>query len=270
MKSALNLRYDRQSFLGPDSEKAIADCTIGVVGLGGGGSHVVQQLAHVGFRHFVLYDDDAIEDSNLNRLIGGTVADVAAETPKVEIAARMIAGLQPDAEVKPVLHRWQFEPEHLRACEIVFGCVDGFQERSELEITCRRYLAHYIDIGIDVHPSNPPLIAGQIILSSPGYACMRCMGFLTHHRLTQEAARYGSAGPRPQVVWPNGVLASVAVGIGVELATGWTKERRRFAYLVYNGNTGLIEPSKTVLRLNPEVCTHFSLDDIGDPVLTAL
>ena len=43
-------RYSRQSFLGPDSEALISRCTIGVPGLGGGGSHVIQQLAHVGFQ----------------------------------------------------------------------------------------------------------------------------------------------------------------------------------------------------------------------------
>jgi tRNA A37 threonylcarbamoyladenosine dehydratase len=37
-------RYSRQSFLGPDAEARIPRCTVGVVGLGGGGSHIVQQL----------------------------------------------------------------------------------------------------------------------------------------------------------------------------------------------------------------------------------
>ena len=43
-------RFSRQSFLGSDSEERIARCTIGVPGLGGGGSHVIQQLAHIGFQ----------------------------------------------------------------------------------------------------------------------------------------------------------------------------------------------------------------------------
>ncbi len=71
-----NARYNRQSFLGPESEEIIDQAVIGVVGLGGGGSHVVQQLAHIGFRNFVLCDPDYISKSNLNRLVGGTLADV--------------------------------------------------------------------------------------------------------------------------------------------------------------------------------------------------
>ena len=63
-------RYSRQSFLGPDAQERIERAVVGVVGLGGGGSHIVQQLAHIGFQRYVLYDDDAVEDTNLNRLIG--------------------------------------------------------------------------------------------------------------------------------------------------------------------------------------------------------
>jgi tRNA A37 threonylcarbamoyladenosine dehydratase len=62
-------RYSRQSFLGPDSVGRIARCTVGVPGLGGGGSHIIQQLAHIGFQRYVIYDGDIVEDSNLNRLV---------------------------------------------------------------------------------------------------------------------------------------------------------------------------------------------------------
>ena len=78
----MNERTSRQSFLGPNSDHVIRSATAGLVGLGGGGSHIAQQLAHIGFQNFVIYDHDVIEDSNLNRLEGGTVADVEGERPK--------------------------------------------------------------------------------------------------------------------------------------------------------------------------------------------
>ena len=80
---------------------------------------------------------------------------------------------------------------------------------------------HYIDIGMDVHGEDKPVIGGQVILSSPGNLCMRCMGFLTDEKLAQEAARYGNAGSHPQVIWSNGVLDH-SVGLAVELITNWT------------------------------------------------
>ena len=72
----MNPRYQRQSFLGEGSQNIIQRSKIGIVGLGGGGSHINQQAAHIGFRHFALYDPQRAEDTNLNRLIGATVRDI--------------------------------------------------------------------------------------------------------------------------------------------------------------------------------------------------
>jgi hypothetical protein len=259
-------RFERQSFLGTESEERIARCTVGVVGLGGGGSHVVQQLAHVGFQRYVLYDDDVVEESNLNRLVGGQSRDARAQTPKLHTAKMMILGLQPQAVIRSFAKKWQEVPEPLRECQIVIGCIDRYRARRELEIACRRYLMHYVDIGMDVHGEDQPVIGGQIILSSPGGPCMTCMGFLTEDRLAREAARYGNAGSRPQVVWPNGVLAATAVGLVVDLVTGWTRNNLAHAYLVYNGNDGTVQPSLTLKGIDRRVCRHFIADDVGDPV----
>ena len=263
-------RYSRQSFLGPDAERRIGLCTVGVVGLGGGGSHIVQQLAHIGFQRYVIYDDDVVEDSNLNRLAGGRASDARARTAKVKIARRMILGLQPRARIISLTCKWQECPEPLRECQIVFGCVDSYRGRSELEVACRRYLMHYIDVGMDVHGENQPVIGGQAILTSPGTPCMQCMGFLTAEKLGEEAARYGKAGSRPQVIWPNGVLASTAVGLAVDLVTNWTKRGRTYAYLVYDGNEMTVKESITLRNIAPTACMHFPLSDVGDPVLVEL
>jgi hypothetical protein len=128
---------------------------------------------------------------------------------------------------------------------------------------------HYVDIGMDVHGKQPSVIGGQVILSSPGGLCMRCMGFLTDEKLAQEAARYGDVGGRPQVVWPNGVLASTAVGLAVELVTNWTSKPRSHAYLVYDGNAGTVQDSHTLRKLKAN-CDHYSSVDVGDPVLIEL
>ena len=263
-------RYSRQSFLGQDTEKHIANCTIGVVGLGGGGSHIIQQLAHIGFQRYVIYDNDSVENSNLNRLVGAVNSDISAKTPKIQVAKRMVLKLQPRANIREFSCRWQDFPLPLRECQIVFGCVDSFKERHELEVVCRRYLMHYIDIGMDVHGTDQPVVGGQTILSSPGWPCMRCMGFLTEDQLSQEAAQYGNAGNRPQVIWPNGVLASTAVGIAVDLVTGWTRYRQPYQYLVYNGNEGTVKESLTIKNMKVGQCPHFPDNESGDPIPISL
>ena len=90
---------DRQSFLGPDSDEILNHARVGIFGLGGGGSHVVQQLAHVGIGHFVIADSDVITSTNLNRLVGGTLKDVERSISKVEIAKRLIKSINPTARV---------------------------------------------------------------------------------------------------------------------------------------------------------------------------
>jgi molybdopterin-synthase adenylyltransferase len=263
-------RYSRQSFLGASSEEIISRCTVGVLGLGGGGSHIVQQLTHIGFHRYVLYDYDVVEESNLNRLVGASITDALAETPKLHLAKKLIYGLQPNASIRGFACRWQDKPEPLRECQIVIGCVDSYKTREELEIACRRYLMHYIDIGMDVHGKERPVIGGQIIQSSPGGLCMRCMGFLTEEKLAAEAARYGDAGHHPQLVWPNGVLASTAVGLAVDLVTNWTQRSRTHAYLAYDGNEGTIRESLTLRNLAIKECIHFLASEVGDPVSVEL
>jgi hypothetical protein len=265
-------RFSRQSFLGASAAQIIIGCHVGIIGLGGGGSHIAQQLAHVGFSRFSIFDNDTVESSNLNRLVGGTHSDAKKRTPKVSVAARLIKGVNPGAHIEKVKSRWQDAAERLRDCDIVFGCVDSYAERRDIEIATRRYLMPYLDIGLDVHQAGiePPRMAGQVILSMPGELCMSCLGFLTETKLSREAERYGAAGPRPQVVWANAVLASSAVGIAIDLLTDWTHSLRGPVYLSYDSNTGTIQPHKRLQFLENQRCPHFPLSQLGDPTLSRL
>lgn len=263
--------FSRQSFLGAHSQQHIASCVVGIAGLGGGGSHIAQQLAHLGFMNYVLFDRDRIEESNLNRLVGGTMQDVIDKRMKIEIARRVILGIRPGANVRVIADVWQNQAEALKGCDIVFGCVDGFDQRRQIEATTRRFLIPLIDIGMDVYrpPGCAPSISGQVILSMPGHACMTCMGFLNERSLGKEAAAYGDAGAHPQVVWSNGILASVAVGVAVDLVTDWSESLRGPVYLSYRGNIGAITVDPT-LRFAPCTCCHFPLCEAGPVVFRSV
>jgi hypothetical protein len=264
-------RASRQSFLGERAQDLFAAARIGVIGLGGGGSHVVQQLAHVGLQRFVTCDPDVVEESNLNRLVGATIEDAPDRRPKVEVASRMIRGLAAQAEVHALQGRWEDHADVVRHVDIIFGCLDSFAARRDLESFARRYLIPLVDIGLDVRRAGdgPPQMSGQVILSMPGAPCMKCLGFLNEVTLAQEAAGYGDAGIRPQVVWANGILASAAVGIAVDLLTGWSTALQAPIYLEYDGNQSILRPS---VRLDyvESVCPHFPLEDTGDPQFRSL
>jgi hypothetical protein len=260
-------RLDRQSFLGARSEAILDAATIGVVGLGGGGSHLVQQFAHVGFGGHTVVDPQTIDETNTNRLVGGTLADVAAERPKVAIAERTIRGLLPRARILSIQDSWHAATDALKRCHVIVGAVDTFKEREQLERFCRRNLISYIDIGMDVHEIGNAgfLISGQVILSMPGAPCLRCCGFVTDERLKIEAKNYGDVGGRPQVVWPNGVLASTAVGLAVQVITPWYAGAPAFTYLEYDGNRGTMTLNPRVALLKGHACPHHPPEETGDP-----
>jgi len=265
-------RFSRQSFLGAESTQRIASAQLAIVGVGGGGSHVVQQLGHVGFTNLRLFDAQRVEDSNLNRLVGATEEDVTANRLKVDVAARLLLGLNREAQPQKIPSRWQEAADALRECEIVIGCVDGFSERNELEAFARRHLMPYVDIGLDVHQveGEPPQMAGQVVLSMPGYPCMKCMGILSEANLAREMARYGVAGPRPQVVWANGVLGSLAVGVVVDLVTGWSSNLPLPLYLSFDANQGTVVPHVRLRFIRDRVCPHYSPENVGAPRFTPL
>jgi molybdopterin/thiamine biosynthesis adenylyltransferase len=136
-------RYSRQGFLGEAGQQAIATARVAINGLGGGGSHIAPQLAHLGVQNFVLYDPDHGDESNLNRTMTLAEADIAAKTMKVEAARRRILEINPRASVEVYAIRWQDRPKAFNDCTLVMGCVDSFSERQQIEASCRRLLTPY-------------------------------------------------------------------------------------------------------------------------------
>lgn len=259
---------DSQSFLGSHSQEVLAGVRAAIIGVGGGGSHVAQQLAHVGVADLLLIDHDRVEHRNLNRMVGATFKDAEGSGLKVEVVGRVVRGVSPHAKVQALSKKWQETAELLRDCDVIFGCVDTFSEREQIERAARRYLTPYIDIGMDVREVGDGFsIGGQVALSMPNGLCLRCYGILTDERLALEAAQYGAAGHRPQVVWANGVLASMAVGIFVQMVCPWRDLPLRGILREYDGESHTVSTSNKLAYLGSKHCPHFSdLDSLGDPL----
>lgn len=270
-------RHSRQSFLGPGSDELLAKTKVGIVGLCGGGSHVAQQLAHIGIGRFVVSDFDLPDETNQNRMVGLMHRHLHSgeePPPKCSVIKELIHGINPKADVCVVESKWEMEPSRFKDCKVLFGCVDSYLARNDLERIARRYLIPFIDVGMDVHGDDQNFfITGQVILSIPGFACMRCMGFLTEERLAAEARDYGLAGSRPQVIWPNGVLASTAVGKFMAMLTTWGPPRSPSLYTQYDGNRDILSDDSRIeaLSLEHRLCPHFpigaSLGDLFKPGL---
>ena len=259
-------KHDRQSFLGPDSEQHLASITVGILGLGGGGSHVVQQLAHLGVGGYVIADPDTIDETNLNRLVGGTRGDIDAKELKIRIAERAIRSVLPNARISAHAKPWQEIASELKHCDVIIGGLDSVIAKDEADRFGKRFLIPYIDMGMDVHKlGNHFLIAGQVVLTLPGGPCLRCMGVVTEAALATEAQLYGAAGGKPQVVWPNGVLASTAVGLFTQLVCPWHDKPMDAAYLEYDGNKHTVSPSMRLAAMANRPCNHYATHETGDP-----
>lgn len=260
-------QLDRQSFLGSTSNQVLLNLRVGVVGLGGGGSHVVQQLAQVGVGNFVLIDPDVISLTNLNRLVGGTLADVKAGRAKTDIAARTIRSINRSAIISKRTCSWQSASDALKDCDVIVAGLDSVRAKDELNAFTRRFFIPYIDMGMDVFALGEAefLVAGQVVLTGPGQPCLRCLGIVTDEALHQETNNYGAAGGKPQVVWPNGVLASGAVGLLMQLVTPWHQNPVASAYLEYDGNLHTLVQSERHKRVLGRMCKHYSPIEVGDP-----
>lgn len=258
-------QHDRQSFLGPTSEQNLSGVTVGVLGLGGGGSHVAQQLAHLGVGGYVLVDPDIIDETNLNRLVSGTRADAEAKELKTRIAERAIRRILPSARIATHAKPWQEVASELKHCDVIIGGLDSVIAKDEVDRFGKRFLIPYIDMGMDVHKVGGRfLIAGQVVLTLPGGPCLRCMGVVTEAALATEARLYGAAGGKPQVVWPNGVLASTAVGLFTQLVCPWHDKPMAAAYLEYDGNKHTISPSMRLAAFGNRPCSHYNVDETGE------
>ncbi len=260
-------RFVSQDFLGENSPSIFESCRIGIIGLSGGGSHVAQQTAHVGIGDFLVIDFDRVAEKNLNRMVWATSQDAQGKSLKTAVISRGIKQVNPRARVSAVPKKWQEAAELLRDRHVIFGCVDSFSERQQIEAVARRYLIPYIDVGMDVWPIQEGFsVGGQVALSMPGGPCLRCLGILTDDRLAQEAAKYGAAGNRPQVVWANGVLASTAVGVFVNLICPWRSLQLRGILREYDGDSHTVATSNKLPYLASVRCAHFSgLSSVGDP-----
>lgn len=170
--------YDRQlRALGEDGHARVASTTVGIVGLGGTGSIVVQQLAHLGVRSYVLVDDDVVDLSNLPRLATGTPTDARLARRKDEVAERLIRRQQPGAVVvKTGTLRQRDSLSRLGLVDLIIGCVDNDGARLILSELAAAHLVPYLDLGVSVDRGKDGAIrmGGRTAFYVPGGPCLAC------------------------------------------------------------------------------------------------
>lgn len=164
--------------------------------------------------------------------------------------------------------KWQDAIDDLKYCGVIVGAVDSFRERDELESFCRRNLILYADIGMTVTEIGQRnfQVSGQVMLSLPGMPCLHCLNILNAERIRQEGDNYGAAGAQPQVVWANGALASIAVGMVVQQFSPWWGIDELSLCREYDGNKHVVTESAKWAWIKDRQCPHYDLIEAGDPL----
>jgi molybdopterin/thiamine biosynthesis adenylyltransferase len=252
-ETTIDPRYDRQvRAFGLVGQDIIRRLKIGIVGLGGTGSYVLQSLAHLGAESLLLLDPDPVEETNLNRLVGATQLDVGK--PKVDLARDLARKINPGISIEARQESVLLDSvaKRLIDTDFVFGCTDSHGSRAVLNQLAYQYLVPVIDMGVVIATHNQTVthIAGRTQLLSSGLACMVCGNLLDPEEVRRDlltdferkADPYieGDVEPAPAVISLNGTIASLAVTMFLNVAVGVPGAAR---HLNYNALTGHCRPA---------------------------
>jgi len=217
--------HDRQiRMFGSAGQAELADSRVAVIGLGGIGSLVVEYLARLGIGHFVLIDNDCVEESNLSRIVGASIADALQKVEKTKVAQRLIRQSNNKATIEVIEDDVAKETvaKRLLACDYLFLAADSMRARLVVNAMIHQYILPGVQLGskiradasgslVEVMSANRPL--------RPGRGCLWCNQLIDPTQLAKEAKTdeertaqaYGVEEPNPSVISLNAISASHAV-----------------------------------------------------------
>lgn len=240
--------FDRQvRAFGGDVQRVLALLQITIVGCGGTGSAVAEQLVRLGVRHLTLVDDDTLSASNVTRVYGSRPEYVGQR--KVDVLATHLARIATDVKVTKLAGKITAE-DHARAVsssDVLFGCTDDNAGRVVLGRLAAYCLIPLIDCGVLISSDNGALrsIDGRVTLQMPGDPCLVCRNRVDLARAAAEqldpaertrrqdegyAPELG--GVEPAVITFTSAVASAAVTELLDLLIGFGPDDRHNELLI--------------------------------------
>ena len=184
---------DRQvKAFGEDIQRTLQRLHIAVVGTGGTGSAVCEQLIRLGVGELSVYDPQDIEKSNINRVYGASVRDEGVS--KVEVIRRLAEFIGVGTVTHT--HKASIYDKNtaltLRDADIIFGCTDDDFGRAILSQIALRYCIPVIDMGVLIDSNNQTIrtVCGRVTTLYPGTACLICRNRVTTERIRNDSVSY--------------------------------------------------------------------------------
>lgn len=262
-------RFDRlERAIGRKARAATSRLKVGIVGLGGLGSHLVQALVAAGVKLFVLVDHDVVKKENLDRIPYVTSRHVAERAPKVIAAKEHILSRFADSNVQaiPMGVDTAQALDALKGIDVLFGAVDTYFGRLIMTNLASAYLIPYFDCGTGVNVESEAIrdMGGRVSLLWPGEHCLLCAGRINSRLLNYEIADEadqqfarnrgyvkGADLPDPMVANLNGTLAHLA---SVELLASVSGFKRPAEQLFYDALRGTVEEVTFAPSLECRIC----------------
>ncbi len=258
--------------LGLDNLRRIMhDQCIVIVGVGGLGSVIAENLIHSGFQHLHLIDHDRVEVTNLNRIVGAYANDAATNRLKVEVVQEHLLRINPDARIEA--HPWGIEDERLlpvlAQADWILLATDSHASRFKTQGIALRFAIPLIAVGVNISVADGHItdMSGEVIVARTGdKLCLNCLGRIaptqiaaeTISGLGTELAHRGYISGRdvkePAVKTLNALLGALAVDA---LVNQYTQRQAHVPVLVYENN-GLpcIYPETESVAQRHKDCFH--------------
>jgi len=130
-------RYDRNksSISASDQDKLRTFC-VAVIGLGGLGGYIAEELARIGVGKLILIDGDVFDETNLNRQL--LANETTLGRSKAEVACERIALINPLVETRCVGQRLTPQNAYalLDGARLVMDAVDNIPTRRLIQDVC--------------------------------------------------------------------------------------------------------------------------------------
>lgn len=223
-------------------QQTIGMLKIAIVGSGGTGSAIAEQVVRLGARDLLLVDADTLSASNVTRVYGSTPAEVGM--PKVVVLAQHLRAIAPDIRCRAINGRCTSEPvaRELAGVDLIFGCTDDNAGRVVLSRLSTYYLVPVIDVGVLLSSDADGELTGidgRVTILSPGNACLLCRNRIDtrraaaemqtpqeRKRLADEGYAPALGGLEPAVVTFTTTVAAAAVNELLERLVGYGHPRR--------------------------------------------
>jgi len=228
-------RFDRQArMFGAEGQDLLSEMSVAVIGLGGGGSIVSEQLAHLGVGRILAIDFDRVEAHNLSRIVGAVPGDALQHRKKVKVARRLARHINPATEFLAVDGDIA-DPDvaaQISQCDFIFLCTDTLGSRLIANAIAQAYLIPMVQIGAKVDRPNDRISSVYVAVrpSFPRHGCLDCAGMIDPIALQQEGATKEERAAQnylnlpdvidPSVITLNAVAASAATNLMLMHAVG--------------------------------------------------